>query len=210
MKRIYIVRHGQSVGNRDNIMSGHTDHPLTDLGKAQAEATKQLLRDVPFDDVYSSDLQRAADTAEIIYGKPVPKDHQLSDLRERSYGELEGKPSHVRVKRDEALKAQLKDLSDEEKWHHKPGGDTESHHELSTRFFNALRELANNSNGKTILLVAHGGCVRTTLIKLGYATQNELPGGSFKNGGFIVLDYEDGSFSVEKVVGVDKANLTSE
>ncbi len=210
MKRIYIVRHGQSVGNRDKITSGHTDHPLTDLGKAQAEATKRLLSDVQFDDVYSSDLQRATYTAEIIYGKPVPKDHQLSDLRERRYGELEGKPSHHRAKRDQALKAQFKNLSDEDLWLHKPSEDTESYHELSTRFFRALRELVNNSKGKTILLVAHGGCVRTTLIKLGYATQDELPGGSFKNGSYMVLDYEDDSFSVEKVVGVDKANLTSE
>ncbi len=210
MKRIYLVRHGQSVGNRDDLMSGHTDHPLTELGKAQAAATKEVLKDVSFDDVYSSDLRRAADTAGIIFGSPVPKDHQLAELRERNFGDLEGKPSHHRAARDESQKAHVATLSDEERWRHKPAEDTESNHELSTRFIGALTQIATSSMGNTILVVAHGGCIRTTLIKLGYATQDELPGGSFKNAGYIVLDYDGSSFSIEKVSGVDRKKLTAE
>lgn len=210
MKRIYLVRHGQSVGNRDDLMSGHTDHPLTELGKSQARATKDVLKDVVFDDVYSSDLQRAADTAAIIFGNPVPQDHQIAELRERNFGELEGKPSHHRTARDDKLKAHIATLSEEERWRHKPTEDTESHHELSTRFLGALNKLASKTSGKTILVVAHGGCIRTTLIKLGYATQDELPGGSFKNAGYIVLDYDGNSFTVEKVSGIDKQKLTAE
>ena len=66
--RIYLVRHGQSEANVTETMSGHCPTPLTELGRAQAEAIgKKLLAIHPkVDFVYSSDLARASETAEII------------------------------------------------------------------------------------------------------------------------------------------------
>lgn len=64
--------------------------------------------------------------------------------------------------------------------------------------------------GKTVLVVAHGGCIRTALIKLGYATQLELPGGSFMNAGYSVLRYDGKEFGVTKVFGVDTKALVTE
>ena len=60
---VYLVRHGESLGNVNSICLGHTDRDITDLGYVQAELTAEALRDVKFDAIYSSDLLRARNTA---------------------------------------------------------------------------------------------------------------------------------------------------
>jgi broad specificity phosphatase PhoE len=64
---IYVVRHGESVYNRDDVVSGQNNPKLTALGRQQANETKAKLAKIKFDEVYSSDLQRASDTAAIIF-----------------------------------------------------------------------------------------------------------------------------------------------
>jgi len=62
----YITRHGETVWNTKKIMQGHSDSPLTENGINQAKATAKKLQDVPFAQVFSSDLLRTKRTAEII------------------------------------------------------------------------------------------------------------------------------------------------
>ena len=80
--RIYLVRHGQSLGNLNLQMLGHTDLDLSELGYRQAERTFEYLKDVHFDAVYTSPLKRAFHTilphAEARGLTPVA----LDDLRE--------------------------------------------------------------------------------------------------------------------------------
>ena len=59
---LYLVRHGQSLGNLNEQMLGHTDLDLSELGYRQAAATFERLKDTHFDAVYSSPLQRAYNT----------------------------------------------------------------------------------------------------------------------------------------------------
>lgn len=61
--KVYIVRHGQSLGNAKHVLLGHTDLDLTELGYKQARATASAMRDIPIDIIYSSDLMRAYNTA---------------------------------------------------------------------------------------------------------------------------------------------------
>ena len=63
---LYLVRHGQSEHNRDDIISGQVDPSLTNQGIQDATKTKLKLSNVHFSDVYSSDLIRAYKTASII------------------------------------------------------------------------------------------------------------------------------------------------
>ena len=74
MKRIYVVRHGQTYINRYNKMKGCCDTPLTEPGIEGAEKAGEALKDVPFDIALSSDLKRASDTCEIIMKHNVNKD----------------------------------------------------------------------------------------------------------------------------------------
>ena len=90
MTKMIFVRHGQSEANLAEIFAGHTDIPLTDLGKRQAENTAQFLKDYPIDVIYSSDLLRAMQTAEPtarMHGMEILPDERL---REIYAGEWEG------------------------------------------------------------------------------------------------------------------------
>ena len=66
MKRIYIVRHGQTYINRYDKMQGWCDTPLTDEGIKGAKDAGKALSDIPFDIAISSDLKRASDTCDYI------------------------------------------------------------------------------------------------------------------------------------------------
>ena len=69
MLEIYLIRHGESVGNREDRFRGRHDFPLNKNGIRQARALYQELSSVPFDDIYSSPLKRALTTAEILANK---------------------------------------------------------------------------------------------------------------------------------------------
>lgn len=205
---LYIVRHGQSTYNRDNIVSGHVDPQLTDLGRKQAEEAKLKLQNVVFDEAYSSDLQRAIDTAEIIFGKPVPHDHRLPGLRERNFGEVDGEPAEKLIALRANNSAAFETLSHAERWAFKHSVEMESDQELAERFISTLEHIALDNAGKTILIAAHGGSLRVTLLQLGYLSPEELPPGSFKNAGYIELAFEDGEFEVLNVNGIQTPEWT--
>lgn len=194
--KLYVVRHGESEYNRDNIVSGHVDPPLTELGKQQARLTRDKLSATAFDVAYSSDLQRAVDTGTIVFGAPIPKTHQLPALRERFFGDFEGRPNAEYQASLAAKQVVFDQLSEADKWKHKNTPNIESDHELSERFVTALAEIAQGSVGKTVLVAAHGGTVRTMLIKLGYVTRPQLQAGSISNAAYVELDYLNGEFSV--------------
>jgi broad specificity phosphatase PhoE len=73
---ILLARHGETQWNLERRWQGWADPPLNDTGRAQAQALAQQLRDTPFDAVYTSDLRRAHETAEIVaapHGVPVAR-----------------------------------------------------------------------------------------------------------------------------------------
>jgi len=205
---IYLVRHGESEANRDNVSGGHLDSPLTATGEQQAVRTRAALRNVRFDVAYSSDLQRAAKTAEIIYGQPIPKDHQLSGLRERSFGKLEGHSAGTWHMLNEQYEKKYAHLPFEERWEHEYADYIEGDKELYTHFAVALRWIAQQNPGKTVLVGTHGGPLRMLLMKLGYASF--LTAGAFQNGGYAVIESDGTGFKLQKVVGVRKTGLASE
>ncbi|MBQ4459370.1 MAG: histidine phosphatase family protein [Clostridia bacterium] len=87
---IYIVRHGQTEQNLKKKLQGRSDYPLTELGREQASAVGDAFRDagIVFDQVYTSPLGRAVETAELIAGD-VPIDVEEA-LIEMDYGPYEG------------------------------------------------------------------------------------------------------------------------
>ena len=62
MKHLYMMRHGQTLFNVRRRIQGSCDSPLTELGIKQAEAARELIKDIPFDHYYSSTAERASDT----------------------------------------------------------------------------------------------------------------------------------------------------
>ena len=63
---LYLLRHGQTAANRSGLLQGHVDFDLTELGKLQAKAAADALRDRDVHRLVSSPLRRAVQTAEIV------------------------------------------------------------------------------------------------------------------------------------------------
>jgi broad specificity phosphatase PhoE len=183
--------------NLRNIISGqHGDPPLTEHGRKQAAHARESIPHASIDAVYSSDFQRARETAEIITGRTIPADNQLAELRERNFGEIDGKhTSHL-----DKLHEEWQTLPDDERWHHRPAKDMETDHELATRWHAALEKIARENEGKQVLVAVHGSGIRTTLMKIGNLTYDDLPRGSIDNGAIVELDYDGKNFKVVRIV----------
>jgi len=93
--RVYLVRHGESTWNLEGRVQGQTQHvPLTGVGLTQARDVAARLATVPIQRLYTSDLLRAAQTAELVSRAIGVVAQPDGRLRERSYGRLEGRPNH--------------------------------------------------------------------------------------------------------------------
>lgn len=144
MTTIFLARHGETDWNRDGIWQGWADPPLNDTGRAQARELAEQLRLVPFDAVYSSDLQRAHETAEIVaapHGVPVVADPGLREIDIGSWSGLTRAEIEERFPGGE-----------------RPDGETREQH--AARVLAAVERIARDNAGRRILLVTHGGTMR--------------------------------------------------
>lgn len=150
--RLIAVRHGETAWNRVSRIQGHTDIPLNEAGLWQARQVGQAVAAEGIDAIYSSDLQRAADTARAIgqaAGVPVQLDVAL---RERHFGELEGL-THDEINTrwpEQARRWRGRDPD------YGPQGG-EALKDFHARCVGALTRLAQRHPGQTVVLVAHGG-----------------------------------------------------
>lgn len=152
--RILAIRHGETAWNVDTRIQGHLDIPLNDTGRWQAQRLARSLaaRDA-IHAVYSSDLQRAHETAQAIAiatGTPL-RTH--TGLRERGFGLFEGR-TYAEIEQtwpteSEHWRRRTPD------WQPPQGG--ESLIEVRARILQTLQELAAPHAGQQIVLVAHGG-----------------------------------------------------
>lgn len=139
---IYIVRHGQTEYNVIGRYGGRIDVPLNEKGIEQAHELHDILKDIKFDLVFSSPLQRALKTAEIICDNEIIKDDRII---ERDNGELEGK-----------LKSEILELPDFNNPNEKKY-NIENIVDFRNRIYNFFKDINENYKGKNILVVTHAG-----------------------------------------------------
>jgi probable phosphoglycerate mutase len=167
--RIIAIRHGETAWNVDTRVQGHIDIPLNETGRWQAAQLAQALAVESIDAIYSSDLQRALDTARAISAAGERPLHQHTGLRERCFGALEGK-TWAEIETDWPTESQRWRQRDP---HWAPeGGETLV--QLRQRIAQTLDELAARHPGQQIALVAHGG-VMDTLYRLATGQAIEAP-----------------------------------
>jgi len=167
--RILLLRHGQSEANKNDIIQGHMESSLSELGREQAKDVGENLLEnkIAFDAVYSSDLIRAAETAKIVTGILGIKDIVLDKrLREFSLGDYEGKNSKKLTEEEDAfLKSCWEDYT-----LRVPNGETVN--EFIQRLKGIFNEIiAAAEDDSTILIVGHGG----TLYHILQSILNILP-----------------------------------
>nr|AFK37135.1 unknown [Lotus japonicus] len=155
---IVVVRHGETAWNAANRIQGQLDVELNETGRQQAVAVAdRLSRESKVSIIYSSDLQRAFETAQVIASKcggvEVVKD---SGLRERHLGDLQGVVYHEMTKYPAAYKAFMSKNEDQEI----PGGG-ESFVQLFDRSTSALQRIALKHQGERVVVVTHGAFIRS-------------------------------------------------
>ena len=139
MTTLLLVRHGETDWNSEGRLQGHTDRPLSYFGRRQAQQLAEELDGEELEAIYSSDLARARETAEIVgrkLGLPTVLD---PDLREKDWGTWEGLTAAERDRVEFV------------------GESTEAHQE---RILRALRRIAKRHPGGRVLVVTHGGSMR--------------------------------------------------
>ena len=149
---LLLVRHGETDWNRDGRWQGHSDTHLNELGREQAARLADQLDAV--DVVYSSDLARARETADILAHRLGLEVHVDERLRERSFGAWEGKTGpEIEA---EFADAHARWLSGEG-----PGADdAEAFGDFAARVHAFLDDVLARHPGETVLIVAHGGSIR--------------------------------------------------
>ena len=177
MADLYLVRHGQTELNVQNILQGGHDSPLTARGREQALATRAAFEvcGIFFDHAYSSPLGRARYTAELIVGEDLPIE-LVDDLREWRLGSLEGTSN--------------RDMPPQP-WGDYPvafGGESEG--ELRARMVGALSRIMARPQHDRVLVVSHGSACQVFLRCV--TGEGELP----DNGAVLHFGYCDGVFSL--------------
>lgn len=154
---VLLVRHGESEGNARGEIQGHSDAPLTKLGRLQAEALGRWLseRGARWTAAYASPLARASETAKILSektGHPAPEVD--ADVREVGVGELEGMNRNQIASRYPTFLARaITELGDFQEF----GGEAyDGVQERMERFKKKLLDRHGHTDD-TVLVVAHGG-----------------------------------------------------
>lgn len=156
---IYIVRHGQTEWNLLGKTQGHGNSDLTPKGIEQAELLADSMTKYPIDYIYSSDLGRAYQTAEIIGNKLNIEVEKTEALREMNFRTWEGRIIKDIIEEDPEL---YKMWRNEPHLAKIPQGETLSQIKERTDAF--IKEINEKYDGKHIVLVTHSLCARIMLL----------------------------------------------
>lgn len=194
MKRLYLLRHGQTEFNVKKLVQGRCDSPLTVLGHQQARAAAAWLKahGVVPDKVVSSPLGRAMDTARLVATELLGPDAAVEPCEgiiERCYGTFEEGPH-------DALPTDVWD----------PGEDLipfggEGSHALQERMVATLTNLMSAKDTETLLAVSHGSASRQ-FIKAAAPESFELPT-KLPNCAIMIFEFDDAlqcKFTLQQIV----------
>lgn len=198
MGKLILIRHGQSTYNEQGLWAGFTDCPLTELGKEEARAAGEAIKDQQIDKVFVSDLVRAQQTWEEV--AKVIQHAELepivsSELRERDYGELAG-----------LNKWEVKEKYGEEQWlswrrswdDPVPGGETLKDVYNRVVPYYEKEILPALKRGETVLVSAHGNSLRALVKYLEKISDEEVANLEIATGGIILYTVDESGEIIDK------------
>lgn len=168
MTKIIFVRHGETFWNESKRYQGHSDISLNEKGLQQAKLVAKRLAGEKISAIYSSDLIRAVQTAEIIGEQHSLQPIVVKEFREVNFGLWEGLTyAEIMAVWPDGLSA----------IYSKPGAalipDGESFHDVQKRTAIGLAKCIASHQQETIVVVSHGGTMRVLLCDaLGLAIEN--------------------------------------
>lgn len=193
---IYIIRHGETLWNESKRLQGKHDTVLNDSGRALAKETGESISDIDFDLFFSSPLQRAYETANLLKGNrdiEIIKDDRLMEI---SFGHYEGSLFPDLVANDDLT---FKYFFSKPELYVAPS-DGESFEELINRageFMTEMVEPLEKQGIKRIMIVAHGTLNKAIMSYIKkHPTSMFWSGGLQPNCNIIIVDYSDGKYSI--------------
>ena len=158
MAKLYLIRHGETDYNSELRFQGQIDIPLNWKGIEQAEKVADFLKDIPLQVIYTSTLQRARTTAEIIGKAKGIKPQETDALREMSFGIWENMNSK------DIQKNYAKEWKD---FFASPASTTipqgESMSEVQKRAYPVVQQILDEHPEGDVAFVAHGGIIRVLI-----------------------------------------------
>lgn len=192
---IYIVRHGETLWNKEKRLQGRTDIDLNENGRDLARKTGEALMNTRIDRIYSSPLMRARETAELIRnGRDI---EILTDdrLKELCFGSFEGQ-DFSKLIRDESLTFRYFFKQPEL---YVPSPDAETLEQLIARAGNFMKEVIEPlaDQCERIMIVAHGALNKGIMSYIkGHGIDAFWSGGLQQNCNVIIVDYTDGKYTI--------------
>ena len=162
---LWLVRHAESTGNRDHLIQGQADMPLSPLGHRQARAVADRLlrqhRRAPFSAIHCSDLSRTRETADTIALAIDLRTEYDRRLREIDVGAWSGLGTEQIAER---FPAEWQAWQERDPLLRRGGG--ESYQDAHDRIYPALHDIAMRHVGTRVVVVTHGGVMRAYLAGL--------------------------------------------
>ncbi len=188
MGTLVLLRHGQSVWNKENRFTGFTDVELSEQGEAEARAAGDKLKALHLDHVFTSTLKRAYMTAELALqaaGQSAAPQTRHDDLRERDYGDLTG------LNKDD-----MRQKYGEEQVHiwrrsydvRPPNGESLQDVVARVEPYYRAHIAPLLEDGKNVLVAAHGNTLRAMLIILGLHTPDTINNAEIATGDPLFFD----------------------
>jgi len=157
-KRLFLLRHGETLSNIELIYQGIGNSPLSELGVKEAGQMAEALKNIPFSAVYSSHLDRSYETGRIVAEQHGLEVIKVPELSERNYGVYEGFTF-------EQIKNKYPKLYDT--WLHHPTQakipGAETLEEFQDRTVKAAKKIVKRHKDETVCIVGHGGTNRCIL-----------------------------------------------
>ncbi len=191
MANLIIVRHGQSDWNLKNLFTGEEDVDLTPAGIEEAKHAGSLIKQYPIDYAYTSVLQRAIHTLEImltVMGKPDLPVTKNKAFNERNYGDLQGLNKAETIAKYGDAQVLLWRRSFEA---HPPNGESlEDTYNRVIPYYD--KEIVPRlSNGKHILIAAHGNSLRALMMYLEHISREEIANVNLATGAPKMYQFDD-------------------
>ena len=201
MKNVYVVTHTESIHHIQGLVGGWYDTSLTESGRGQARKIATALydeigvRNIP---IFSSDLKRCAETANIfseVFGSTVILD---SNLREMNFGDAGGK---TREWRDKNI---VPKPTDGNRLDHRIFNNSESRREIGTRISDSLNRIISKQDDN-VIIITHGFALTYIIMAwLKVPVENMDYGGFNGRPGGVTLLYEDDLYGNRSVMYINK------
>lgn len=194
--KIYLVRHGETEWNKEYRLQGQADTRLNDYGRELAQITAEALKDIPFDVIYHSPLNRAEETAVILKQSRTIDIIADERIKEMSFGTAEG--CHIlsiKNNPEDPMYNFLKHPGD-----YIPPENGERFEEVAARSAEFMKETILPLEGKyqNVLIVAHGAVNRTILNAIAGIPVSDFWNIRLKNCAVSIIDLTNGILTIEQ------------